>query len=193
MKKQLLFIVCAALVITSCRKSTDSVPFNTSNQQSVPTSNNTTTNPHNSGRSANPFRGSMNYVFVSDYDLPCSCGAYYVVGNLYGTGEFAHLGLVTSRIKPCVSPIFTSGVHTGDHVAVECAFLTAANGDELDCYTHPYDLIYGPTAAVGTVHVDFVGGTGRFADATGSFTGTVTVPYGTGTASLTDVDGTINY
>ena len=84
-------------------------------------------------------------------------------------------------------------MHTGDHVAVECCIFVAANGDELHCYVHPYDLIYGPLAESGTAFVDFVGGTGRFANATGSCSGVVTVPYGSGTATFTNVTGTINY
>ena len=191
MKKQLLFISFAVLIVSSCSKTNNALPI-TSGSSTARTTNNSSTS-HTANRSSSPFGGSIDYHFVADYDLPCDCGAYYVVGNFYGSGTLTHLGLSTSRIKPCVSPIFSSGVHVGDHVGVECAFFTAANGDELDCYTHPYDLMYGPVAAVGTVYVDFVGGTGRFANATGSFTATVTVPYGTGTATLDNVNGTINY
>jgi hypothetical protein len=191
MKKELLVIASAVLMLSSCSKTENSLPLST-DQLSTSTSN-TTPAKENTYRKASPFQGSINYSFNASYDLPCDCGPYYPVGTFSGSGNLSHLGKSTSNIKPCVSPIFVSGAHTGDHVGVECASFVSANGDELYCHTFPYDLIYTPTAAIGNVYVEFTGGTGRFSNATGNFTGIVTVPYGTGTATLTDINGTINY
>lgn len=180
MKKTLLFLMSGALLVTACTKGTNE---NTSKNAVVKTA----------ARQASPFTGSITYHFAPDIDLPCDCGSYYPAGNFYGTGNLNHLGMSSSKIKPCLSPIITDAGHVGDHVGVECASFVAANGDELYLYTHPYDLMYSGPFAVGTCTADFVGGTGRFASATGSFTGTVTVHAATGTATLTEVNGTINY
>jgi len=180
-------MLCVATFISSCTKDESTVLKPTS-------SPGTATSQSTSRKAGKPFTGEINYSFNAGFNMPCDCGPYYPVGTFSGSGNLSHLGLSTSDIKPCVSPVFNSdGTQTGDHVGIECAYFVAANGDRLYCYTHPYDLVYTPTAAIGHVTVDFVGGTGRFTSATGSFTGVVTVPYGTGTASLTNIDGIINY
>jgi hypothetical protein len=203
MKKSLLLMTGMIIFMTSCTKTNkDTLTDNTAS----PTSTHTI-----AGKHSRPFKGSINYAFATNFDLPCDCGSYSVAGNFYGTGNFTELGLTTSKIKPCVSPIyatrptapvtnghtaespFLGGTPIGNHVGVECASFVAANGDELYLSIRPYDLMFGPAAAVGTCYVDIVGGTGRFTTATGTFSGTVTVPYTTGTASMTGVDGVIEY
>jgi hypothetical protein len=186
MKKQLLLIACAASLIASCSKpKNEKFPVNEAA---------TTTAANAAARSASPFTGSITYHFSTAFDLPCDCGAFYPGGNFEGTGNFSHLGASSSRIKPCLAPIIVEGAQVGNHVGVECASFVAANGDELYLHTHPYDLMFvGPATAMGVCTADMVGGTGRFASATGSFTGTVTVYFATGTATLAGVTGTIAY
>src|SRR5690606_10600790 len=105
--------------------------------------------------------------------------------------NLTHLGKTYSMVKPCLAPIMQDGNYIGDHVGVECAYFQAANGDFLYCYTYPYDMYISPVGSVGIANVDFVGGTGRFANATGSFSGTVTVgPTG---ATFSNINGTIIY
>lgn len=180
MKNKLILVACAAIILASCSKSNDSI---------VPVVN--TEDMAKQGPQARPFSGSMSYSFAPNQNLPCDCGDYYPVGTFSGSGSLSHLGNSSSLIKPCVKPIFQDGNYIGDHVGVECAFFVAANGDSLYCYTYPYDLLYTPVGAVGIAKVDFVGGTGRFANATGTFTGTVTVSQ-TG-ATFTGLTGTIIY
>lgn len=180
MKNKLLLMAAATILLASCSKDNDSI-VPTVNQESM----------MKQGPQARPFSGSMTYTFAANQNLPCDCGDFFPVGTFYGTGSLSHLGNTTSLIKPCVAPIIQDGNYIGDHVGVECAYFVAANGDSLYCYTYPYDLLYGPTGATGVVKVDFVGGTGRFANATGSFTGTVTI--GPSNATFTGLKGTIIY
>lgn len=154
----------------------------------VPTVNAESTAKKNQAR---PFTGSMTYYFAPGADLPCDCGDFFPVGTFQGSGNLSHLGNSTSMIKPCVAPIIEDGQYVGDYVGVECAYFVAANGDSLYMYTHPYNLMHTPAGAIGFATVDFVGGTGRFANATGQFTGTVNV--GGTSATFTNLQGTITY
>lgn len=138
-----------------------------------------------------PIKGQFTYSFAPSEDLPCDCGDYYPVGTFEGTGKLSHLGKSYSQIKPCVKPLIQDGQQIGEEVGVECAFFVAANGDSLYCYTYPYNLYYSPVGAVGYATVDFTGGTGRFANASGTITGKVTV--GPGGASFADISGNIIY
>jgi len=181
-----LSILSLAVVLVSCSKSNPDLV--TSNQPS--STNQTLSGARMTG---SPFKGSISYTATSEYDLPCDCGSYFSVGTYAGSGTLTHLGLSTSDIKPCVSPIFSStGAFMGDHVGVECAYFIAADGDKLYLSIHPYDILFTPSGPVGNVNVDFVGGTGKFASATGSFTGTVSI-LSTTTARLDVISGTISY
>ena len=180
MKNKLILVACAAIMLASCSKSNDSI---------VPVVN--TEDLAKKGPKSRPFSGSMSYSFAPNQNLPCNCGDFFPVGTFSGSGNLSHMGKSSSLIKPCVKPIIQDGNYIGDHVGVECAFFVAANGDSLYCYTYPYDLLYTPVGAVGIAKVDFVGGTGRFANATGSFTGTVTI--GASGATFTGLTGTIVY
>ena len=81
MKKKLLLFMCAAVIISSCHKENNELP-----DQANSKATNNASGSHSAGRSASRFTGSMNYAFTGAYDLPCDCGANYVVGNLFGTG-----------------------------------------------------------------------------------------------------------
>lgn len=182
MKLQLSALLLGAILIASCKKDANELTPAVSQSQLTA-----------AAKSATPFQGYINFQFSTTQNLPCDCGSYYPVGTFSGTGIITHLGNASCMIKPCVAPLMNGDVHYGDHVGVECGEFTSANGDKIYCYTHPFDLLYTATAAVGNTAIDFVGGTGRFQNATGSITGTVTVPYGTGTASFTNINGTISY
>ncbi len=181
MNNKLLMVALAAILLASCSKNNDSLVSSVTVDESVA----------KKGPQSRPFSGSMSYTFAPNQNLPCDCGDYFPIGTFSGTGNLSHLGNSSSLIKPCVAPIFQDGQYIGDHVGVECAYFEAANGDRLDCYTHPYDIYFTPVGAVGVATVDFVGGTGRFANASGSFTGTVTV--GQTGATFTGLTGTIIY
>src|SRR4051812_23104638 len=111
MRKQLLLGVGSIMLLFSCSKDNNTTLSVTPGEQQHKVA----------GRTSSAFTGSMSYHFTTDYDLPCECGSYYVVGNLYGTGNMSHMGATTSKIKPCVSPLFSGDNHIGDHVAIECA------------------------------------------------------------------------
>lgn len=182
MKLQLLSILGAALLISSCTKS--------SNEELT---GNTTPNTLSNARVAGkPFKGAMMYHYNSELDLTCDCQEYTSAGTFSGTGNITVLGLTTSDIKPCAAPIFAGGAFVGNHVGVECASFVAANGDKVYLYTHPYDVVFTAAGLVGHPSIDIIGGTGRFSAATGSFTATLTILTASD-AALTDINGTISY
>lgn len=182
MKSKLLLAAFAALSFASCSKDGNITTSAISTDQA---------SMAKKGPQARPFSGTMSYNFAANENLPCDCGDFFPVGTFSGTGNLSHLGKTFSLIKPCVQPIIQDGNYIGNHVGVECAYFVAANGDSLYCYTYPYDLLFTPMGAIGVAKVDFTGGTGRFKNATGTFTGTVTV--GQTTASFTGLSGTIIY
>jgi hypothetical protein len=185
MKNQLVLLSAAILFITSCSK--------TNNNSVVPVANQSTM-PKAAARASNPLSGSIHYTYTTSFDLPCDCGTTAApAGNYSGTGILTHLGLSSTKIKPCLSPLYSGTTLIGQHVAVECNTLTAANGDELYCNILPYDILFVGADAIGVCNVDIAGGTGRFAGATGHFAGMATVHLTTGTADLTGISGTINY
>lgn len=179
MKKQLFVLLAGAtLLFAACKKESNSNLASTD----------TPSMEELAKKKGKPFIGSMTYTFVTNYDLPCDCGTNFPVGNLYGTGTISPIGNATSKIKPCATPLFSGETRIGDHIAIECGSFVTCDG-ELYCYTYPYNLMYTASGAVGTIKCDFVGGTGRFKKATGSFTGTITVPYGQGVAYFTNING----
>lgn len=111
-----------------------------------------------------------------------------VIGiNVTGTGNATHVGLLTTLGKVFFSPdpndpnqIIPSGEAT----------LTAANGDKLVFVVADgsQSLITG----IGTGHFSFTGGTGRFANATGTISYVVEQNFLTGAYTVTAV-GSIDY
>jgi hypothetical protein len=74
--------------------------------------------------------------------------------------------------------------------------ITAANGDTIADTLSGSAVFTGPRTAIATIHDKIMGGTGRFTDATGTFTTTVTLAFDpsdltVATATLT-YHGTIN-
>lgn len=183
MKNQLLLIVMIAVLAASCQKSDNGMSLSQDPQSGSALKNNGV-----------PFKGAMLYTQSTTLNLPCNCGAMSTVGNFDGQGNITHFGLLKSKNKTCASPIMAGSIQIGNHIVIECGSFVAANGDEIYVNIAPYDIYFGNTAASGTMSAEFAGGTGRFANATGSFTGTITVPYSNpNTVSLTNINGTINY
>ena len=181
MRNKLMLVVACALLFSACSKDAADVNPTTANVNEL----------GKKGGTQRPIKGSFVYTVDPQSDLSCDCGSYFPVGTFSGAGNLSHLGNATSHIKPCVSPLIQGGVEVGMYVGVECAYFRAANGDSLYCYTQPYNLYYGPQGAVGACTVDFTGGTGRFANASGRITGIVTVGPTGGT--FTNITGTISY
>jgi hypothetical protein len=179
---QVVAILGMAIIAASCSKS---------NNETVPMSVQGTT-PSKSvamkTTGAKPFKGSM--TMQPDGGSPlCSCAAGVpVVGTLSGSGNITHLGLTTTTIQPCVVP-----QANGFFVPTVCGSFFAANGDELITIAQPYTLFYAGSGASGDIEVDFAGGTGRFANATGSFKATLTIDLTTGVAVMSNIDGTVTY
>ena len=178
--KKLLGFASLLLIISSCCKEDNLVADKNQGSLQLKTS------------PVKPFQGTIVYL-PSNQDLPCDCGNFQPVGTFSGSGNLSHLGLVSSKIKPCTAPIFDNNFNVvGLHVGMECGSFIAANGDELYVLPYPYDLLFGPTGAVGNVSIDIVGGTGRFSNASGNFTGTITID-GNNIATFSNINGTISY
>lgn len=191
MKNTLLILFAAVLMITACSKSNDNTLVQTTK---ATVQNSQGASAKVAAKVARSINGSMHYVYTTDFDLPCDCGtAGAPAGNYTGTGTFTHLGVSSSKIKPCLSPIFSGTTMIGQHVGVECGTLVAANGDEIYLNILPYDIMFSGADAVGVCNIDIMGGTGRFAGATGHLSGTATVHLLAGTADLAGVTGTISY
>src|SRR5687768_1358719 len=146
MRVSLLLLLSTVLLVASCRKSNEA-PISGTSAETVKSP------AYKKGPKAKTISGSMVYNVNPNFDLPCDCGSLFPVGTFYGTGNISHLGAATSLIKPCFAPIISGGVQIGNHVGAECATFTAANGDILYCYTYPYDLMFTPMGAVGSILV----------------------------------------
>ena len=126
-----------------------------------------------------PFKGKVNGVETAEVAFP----TLSVTRN--GTGTATHLGKFTEHITLQVN------IPTGHATGV--ATFTAANGDTL---TATVDGQGTPTTTPGVVSIvevyTITGGTGRFADATGTFTLEATLNQTTGVSSDT-LSGTIDH
>jgi hypothetical protein len=105
-----------------------------------------------------PFKGNLEGdATITPLDPP------YVHADVDATGNATHLGLFTLDIP--------HKVNRADHTAAGTYVFTAANGDMLFA---DFTGKSTPTAIPGVLYVEetatITGGTGRFADATGSFT-----------------------
>ena len=120
----------------------------------------------------------------SEFGGRCSIPADYVV-RFAIRGEATHLGKVTARLEHCGYPDFQNPRVGTDRDGT--MLITAANGDEL------HGRYEG--AAHGGGHfsgaVEFIGGTGRFAGATGHGTFTGAADRTTGTIPVFELQGAI--
>ena len=126
-----------------------------------------------------PFKGKVNAVETVKVAFP----TLSVTRN--GSGTATHLGKFTEHI--------TLQVDIPTAHATGVATFTAANGDTL---TATVEGQATPTTTSGVVSIveayTITGGTGRFADATGSFTLKMTLDQSTGVSSGT-FSGTIDH
>ena len=126
-----------------------------------------------------PFRGTIQAVEVVDIQFP----TMFVQGS--GTGQAAHLGQFTFTYVFEVDLLTGCGVGSAD--------FTAANGDSL--FTEVTGC--GSPSELGFRVVEehtIVGGTGRFASASGSFTlDRLLTGVGNTNLSVGTIDGTISY
>jgi len=175
-KKQLALSFLAGVVFASCTKKETVAP---ATQQTFPAPQ--------MKKNAKPFSGSMTTHTDTTVNLSCNCGNLLDLGTSTGSGTFSHLGNTSVILKPCVS--FTQ---TGLYVGAQCGTLTAANGDKLYTNINPYNLYFTGSGFNGMLHVDFAGGTGRFADATGGFDATLVVDFANN-GTLTVTSGSIVY
>jgi hypothetical protein len=101
-----------------------------------------------------------------------------------GTGTATYLGKFTEQITLQVS--LATGQATGT------AIFTAANGDTLTATVDGQATPTGPTTLSIVEHYTITGGTGRFADASGTIMLEATVDQGTGLSSGT-LSGAIDH
>jgi hypothetical protein len=125
-----------------------------------------------------PFKGTVNAVETSEVVFPIASI------NREGTGTATYLGKFTQQVTLQVN------VLTGS--AIGAATFTAANGDTLSASVVGQGTPIGPTVVSVVEVYTITGGTGRFADASGTFTLEMTVEQTTGVSTGT-FSGTIDH
>ena len=194
MKNKVFIIVMAmaAMIASSCRKTSETItPSQPLRGAAVAASEPSGSMAKNGGK---PFKGNVTLTLNNALSLPCNCGSLIDVGNFEGSGNITHMGKMSLSNKTCAAPIIVSGNHVGNRITVTCGTFTAANGDIINVNIPPYDIMFTNTAAVGTLNAEFNGGTGRFTDASGSFTATVTIAYSNpNTVLFTNINGALDY
>lgn len=118
----------------------------------------------------------------STFDGRCSQPSDFVIR--FGVwGEATHLGRADAHLEHCSIVDFQTGrsaIIDGEMVII------ASNGDELHVqYSRAADQVVEP--------VEFVGGTGRFSNASGEGHQTATVDRATGTVTSFNLEGLISY
>lgn len=126
-----------------------------------------------------PFRGD----YVTTHELLQGPA----VQRISGTGHATHLGASTFVANATVNfntppPFAISGT----------AVFTAANGDQFFTSFTGLSIPTGNGNSRGIINHTITGGTGRFEDASGSFTGLATVTQGSPTNTVT-INGSIEY
>jgi hypothetical protein len=116
-----------------------------------------------------PFKGTLNAVETSHLVFPIASV------DREGTGTATYLGKYTEHVTLQVNVL--TGSSTG------AATFTAANRDTLSASVVGQGTRIGPTVLSIVEVYTITGGTGRFADATGSFTLESTVDQTTGASS----------
>lgn len=196
--KKILSLLFVVAVLAGCSKKEEAIPSPVLVSETEEITDGSQLKRNNDCNDDDEFKGkelkgSMIYHYTESFDLPCNCGIFSSAGNYYGTGKLSHLGNSTSKIKPCISMIFSGSTPIGVHVGEECGFFQSANGDIVNCVTLPYDMYFTSTGGLtGTLKVKFSGGTGKFKYAKGGFNG-YTTNDGQGTVTLDILKGAIDY
>jgi hypothetical protein len=118
-----------------------------------------------------PFKGAVDAVETSQVDFPIASV------DREGTGTATYLGKFTEHVTIQVNVLTSSGIGA--------ATFTAANGDTLSASVAGHGTRIGPTVLSIVEVYTITGGTGRFADATGTFTLENTLEQTTGVSSGT--------
>lgn len=116
-------------------------------------------------------------------------GSSVPVADVIGSGNATHLGLFTSVGRVTFNPDANDPnvVHPSGY-----ATFTAADGDKLETVFNAAETTMDLTTGIGGGIFRFVGGTGKFANATGSIDVVVVQNFVTGAYELTAV-GKIDY
>jgi hypothetical protein len=131
-----------------------------------------------------PFKAT---IAITELIQPPDTDPCFRVGVISGTGLVTHLGKVTVVSRDCINPISETEFAFSSNQLV----ITAANGDQIFA-TYTGTLTFEGTVGVITGGYQFVGGTGRFSQATGAgaVQGVEDIITGKGNVQLT---GTISY
>ena len=124
-----------------------------------------------------PFHGSLKATETDTFSFP------FVTVSLTGTGQATHLGRFTAT--------FDLQVDVRTSTSLGALTLIAANGDRVFGTLSGHSTDVGNIASIVETAIT-TGGTGRFADATGSFTIERVLNLATGISSGS-FDGTISY
>ena len=130
-------------------------------------------------------KGSASFIFDGAGNL--------IGGDVTSTSNATHLGLCTTVGKVSYTPA-NDPEHPGRLLSSGSGTITAANGDVLKIeFTGVLDPPpLGSITGIDKPTFRFVGGTGRFAEATGTAEAVVVVNLGTGAFEITMV-GNIDY
>lgn len=186
MKSNYLLALLVALVFVSCSKEETLVPVGASSTQNE-------SGVLNKKDGYKEIEGKLTYNWTDAFDLSCNtCEDYDGSSNFLGSGNLEHLGKVSSKTKACVKLIISEGHFIGLHIYNQCCTFTAPNGDELKLTTDGYNLYWNAnyTAFVGTCKFYFAGGTGKYKNASGSFTGDVV---NSDNSFTVDLEGKLSY
>ena len=126
-----------------------------------------------------PFKETGIISFTAESDF---AGTFGVAGNATHLGKFVGDGTYQ------VTGVSDDGLKVYFHVA---ATWTAAKGDTIDVDMPEWVIDYGATPPTSTGLVNIIGGTGRFAGASGSFLGDIS-PADTSSGVIAG-EGTISY
>jgi hypothetical protein len=143
-----------------------------------------TVSPALAGNQTVPFKGRSENQAISAVPVDPE----HVFVTTVGEGHATHLGRFTF-VSPHLSGLVDFSI---DGIQI----ITAANGDELHTTLsgnlHPEFDASGHLFLVGDIQGTITGGTGRFSNATGSFT--FSIVFDTATAhSFSEIDGFIHY
>lgn len=187
MKNKLLLLFIAALFFASCSRTDDPLLLNDDGNQSEKLYK-------KDSEGKKEIKGSLTYYYTSPASNSCGSGLTST-GNYTGTGNLSHLGKVVSTTVGCYGALLDEsynwiGVNI---VAGQTTSFKMPNGDLIYLSNDPYDLYliaYG--VASGTAKFYFNGGTGKYANAQGSFTCDV-VNYLFEGKFTVDLNGTLKY
>ena len=130
-----------------------------------------------------PFKATG--IFTSVSDATGAAGTFLTVGTATHLGKFVGQGTYE------VTGVSSDGLKVFMHVA---ATWTAANGDTIDLYIADWVNDYSVTPPIATGFANIIGGTGRFANASGSYVANISpADAAPGVTQIWTAEGTISY